>query len=255
MFNPAYTLIIFTLFFNIFTSVQAVEKPSNHYGVHGMTLFGGKDGLFASHLPMYHQPHNVQMIMQFHFANEKVENSVRQQLQQQSSSPQQLWTIVPKPFDLMTLHPKMSDELPRLHIEVVEGHFERGGNSQFTAQKIIIDKVLLFSTLNMEKEQPKSASAQYQKIAVSPNSPNQFLIKRLGNRPEADHLLRVLNYDLSKMSQLSVPIESELTESGLTESIHPSTTAITEALGKQNYNHDLSAASVIEIYLETRELQ
>jgi hypothetical protein len=34
------------------------------YGVHGMALFGGKDALFASHLPMFHAPHNQQVILQ-----------------------------------------------------------------------------------------------------------------------------------------------------------------------------------------------
>ncbi|WP_373990514.1 hypothetical protein [Duganella sp. BuS-21] len=39
------------------------------HGEHGMVLFGGKKGLYASHLPMFHAPHDYQVILQLHVAD------------------------------------------------------------------------------------------------------------------------------------------------------------------------------------------
>ncbi|MEZ9369774.1 hypothetical protein AB4140_13230 [Shewanella sp. 10N.286.51.B2] len=245
MFKPHFILAIITLLVSLFNPAQATEQPSSLYGIHGMTLFGGEDGLFASHLPMYHQPHNVQMIMQFHFVDIQVDNAVKKRLQQQATQPQQLWTIVPQPFDLMTLKPTIDNALPQLTIDVVEGHFERGGVSQFFEQAIMIDKIMLFSTLDMQQGQPKSSITDYLNIAASPTSPNQFLIKRLESRPEADHLLRVTSHDLSDISKIAVT----------TASIHPSVTEITTSLNAQTNRQELHQDDVIEVYLETDELQ
>ena len=38
-------------------------------GVHGMALFGGKDGRYAAHLPMFHAPHDYQVLLPIRLAD------------------------------------------------------------------------------------------------------------------------------------------------------------------------------------------
>ncbi|MCL1067326.1 hypothetical protein L2735_10970 [Shewanella olleyana] len=237
MFKPAFITTLFITIITLFSSPLQANKT--HFGTHGMTIFGGDDGLFASHLPMYHKPHNVQMVMQFHFSDPDIDKTVKQKLTQQSNQANQLWTIVPKPFDLMRLHPSQDNELTKLQVDVVEGHFERGGISRFTDQEVIIDNIIIFSELNMLTEQNKAANATYQVISANPQSQHQFLVKLIENRPEADHLLRVLNHQFDKVSQVTVPLKGKL---------HPSK----DELAK---NLSLAPQQLIEIYLETAELQ
>lgn len=43
----------------------AVAAPQGvTHGTHGMALFGGKDALYTSHLPMFHAPHDYQLVLQ-----------------------------------------------------------------------------------------------------------------------------------------------------------------------------------------------
>ena len=38
-------------------------------GGHGMAVFGGRVGLYASHLPMFHTPHDSQIVLRFRLAD------------------------------------------------------------------------------------------------------------------------------------------------------------------------------------------
>ncbi|MEZ9200473.1 hypothetical protein [Shewanella sp. 10N.286.54.B9] len=232
-----YFPVILSLFLGFIPCITAAQS---HYGTHGMILFGGKDALFASHLPMYHPPHNVQMIIQFHFKDLETDNIVKQQLEQLALTPSQLWTIVPEPFDLMRLQSaksKQSSPLTEFRVDVVKGHFERGGSSQFNGQSIVIEKVLFFKILDMEKGLTKAENTQYISVSANQNSANQFLIKQLGKRPEADHLVRVVNHALPVM----VTVKQAT-------SVSPSISALASALSTDSEN-------LIEIYLETKELE
>ncbi|WP_394497736.1 hypothetical protein [Shewanella sp. ENK2] len=223
----------------IFCISPAASANESHMGLHGMTLFGGKDGLFASHLPMYHHPHNVQMVMQFHFADPETDHAIKQQLETMATAPEQLWTIVPKPFDLMRLSPLATDPIEQLQVDVVKGHFERGGINQFSQQSLIIDRIIMFTELSMKAGQDKAPNAQYRVITPTEDSPNQFLVKVIENRPEADHLLRVIQHDFIRTTQITVPLKGKL---------HPSPKDLADQLS-------IPLEHIIEIYLETGELQ
>jgi hypothetical protein len=62
------------------------------YGEHGMALFGGKEGLYASHLPMFHAPHDYQVVLQVHVADPATDAALRKRLDGKTA----LWTIAPK---------------------------------------------------------------------------------------------------------------------------------------------------------------
>jgi hypothetical protein len=71
------------------------------YGEHGMALFGGKEGLYASHLPMFHAPHDYQVIL-VHVADPATDAALRKRLDGKTA----LWTIAPEKFELSRLAPQ-----------------------------------------------------------------------------------------------------------------------------------------------------
>jgi hypothetical protein len=40
-----------------------VPAPQHRMGVHGMVLFGSGPRLYASHIPMFHRPHDRQVVI------------------------------------------------------------------------------------------------------------------------------------------------------------------------------------------------
>src|SRR5579859_1939791 len=70
------------------------------WGLHGMVLFGGADGLFASHLPMFHAPHDYHVVIALQLPPD-IDTSIRTRL---SRAPA-LWTLVPEEFELARLAP------------------------------------------------------------------------------------------------------------------------------------------------------
>ncbi|GJI87739.1 hypothetical protein [Duganella hordei] len=150
------------------------------YGEHGMALFGGKQGLYASHLPMFHAPHDYQVILQVHVADAATDAALRKRLDGKTA----LWTIAPEKFELSRLAPSAAAPLRQFKADLVQGHFEQGGATQFAAATVVVDKVLMFRQLS--PAQKSSAHASYVQIG----SGNQrYLVKRIDSRPDFDHIV------------------------------------------------------------------
>ena len=158
-------------------SAHAADKT---YGTHGMALFGGQEGLYASHLPMFHAPHDYQVILQIHIADPATDAAVRQRLDGKDA----LWTIDPEKFELSTLAPQAKAPRKEFQADLVQGHFERGGNTQYKAARVVIDKVLVFRQLD---DKPSNASmSRYMQIG---SGTQRFLIKEIDSRPDFDHIV------------------------------------------------------------------
>ena len=150
------------------------------YGEHGMALFGGKDGLYASHLPMFHAPHDYQVILQVHVADRATDAALRERLDGKTA----LWTLAPEKFDLDRLAPQAAQPLRRFKADLVEGHFEQGGKTQFAGATLVVDKVLLFRQLS-----PEAAvrdTARYMQIG---SGKQRYLVKQIDSRPDYDHIV------------------------------------------------------------------
>ena len=150
------------------------------YGEHGMALFGGKDGLYASHLPMFHAPPDYQVVLQIHVADRATDAALRQRLNGKTA----LWTIAPEKFDLDRLAPQAAHPLLRFKADLVQGHFEQGGKTQFGGATIVVDKVLMFRQLSPEAK--VSDSAHYVQIG---SGKHRYLIKQIDSRPDYDHIV------------------------------------------------------------------
>jgi hypothetical protein len=150
------------------------------YGEHGMALFGGKGGLYASHLPMFHAPHDYQVLLQLHVANPAIDAALRKRLDGKTA----LWTIAPEKFELDRLAPQAARPLKTFKADLVLGHFEQGGKTQYAGATMVVDKVLLFRQLSpAEKSSP---SARYLQIG---GGKQRFLVKEIDSRPDYDHIV------------------------------------------------------------------
>jgi hypothetical protein len=158
---------------------QAAETA---VGGHGMAVFGGREGLYASHLPMFHTPHDSQIVLRFHLADAAAERALREELAVRP----RLWTFDPETFDLLRLAPGHARPLREFKARFFEGHFERGGKPQPGEQRVVVDEVLLFRRL---KAAPRgAATGRYRLVG---QGGEWFAFKTLDRRPDFDHIVRL----------------------------------------------------------------
>ena len=150
------------------------------FGVHGMALFGGKEGLYASHLPMFHAPHDYQVVLQVHVADAKLDAALKSRLDGKTA----LWTVDPEKFELDRLAPDAATPLRQFKANLVLGHFEQGGKAQYNAATLVVDKVLLFRQLSPAAKTIHTAT--YVQIG---NGKQRYLIKEIDSRPDFDHIV------------------------------------------------------------------
>jgi len=162
------------------------QAPAPSMGEHGMLLFGGRDGLFLSHLPMFHRPHDTQVVLQVHLADRRHEDELRREL----AARPRLWTVVPERFELDRLAPQASQPLHSFHADVVQGHFERGGRTIHTNDEFIVDRVVFDHRL--APTGGPGATLAYRVVDAGPAAREHFLVHWIATRPDADHVVRVL---------------------------------------------------------------
>lgn len=150
------------------------------YGSHGMALFGGREGLYASHLPMFHAPHDYQVILLVHIADQATDAALRKRLDGKDA----LWTIDPEKFELSALAPEARSPRKEFTADLVQGHFERGGSTQYKAVKVVIDKVLVFRQLD-----GKPRDAKFSRYMQVGSGRQRFLVKQIDTRPDFDHIV------------------------------------------------------------------
>lgn len=161
-------------------SHEAPESAVARSGVHGMVLFGGREGMYGSHMPMFHAPHDVQAVMRLRAVDPGHERQLRNALAARPA----LWTLEPERFDLNRLdRADRPDASPRLRFKagVYEGHFERGGQARLSSVDVEVERVLLFRTLDGALR--RAARREFLWIG---DGVEHFLVKRLDQRPDID---------------------------------------------------------------------
>ena len=175
MFNYAHATRRFFAFLLFLLPLHAAAvNPSD--GVHGMVLFGDREGLYAAHLPMFHAPHDNQVVVKLRFKDPQLEHDMRARLDGKTA----LWTIEPERFALHRLAPAAPLPLREFKANVVEGHFERDGSLRQRQAELVVERVVLYRTLA-----PQPAVR-----AVSRYAPvGRFLVKLVDSRPDFDHIV------------------------------------------------------------------
>lgn len=146
------------------------------FGMHGMVLFGGQDGLYASHLPMFHAPHDVQVVLKLRFADATLDRAMRARLDGTTA----LWTLAPERFALDRLAPGADRPLADFAADVVEGHFEQGGVVRHRQARVAVEQVILYRQL----DGAPSVRMTSRYVPVG-----RFLVKLIDSRPDLDHIV------------------------------------------------------------------
>lgn len=165
--------------FTLLMAVTSIASAASTFGEHGMALFGGKDGLYVSHLPMFHAPHDYQVVLQIHLADPVQDRALRERLDGKTA----LWTVAPEKFEIDRLAPAAGKPLKQFKADMVLGHFEQGGKVQMAGVTAMVDKVLVYRQLSMEVRQMKAL--RYLPIG------QHFLVKEIDSRPDFDHIVLV----------------------------------------------------------------
>lgn len=176
--RPARRLAVLLLALPALAARAAPAPVDPTMGVHGMVLFGGRAGLYASHLPMFHAPHDVQAVLRVHLADPRLDAAIRARLDGKAA----LWTLDPERFALGRLAPGAARPLAAFRADVVQGHFEQGGAVRYRAADLVVDEVLLYRPL--AGGAPPPAVATYLPVG-------RFLVKRIDGRPDVDHIVRL----------------------------------------------------------------
>jgi hypothetical protein len=173
-----FPLIILSLFSMTYAQehhkVMTQDKPSTH----GMLIFG-KEKIYASHLPMFHSPHDYQIILEL----ELDPNTMKLFVTDQDKNPEYTtFTIEPEKFIL----PEMIQKVKTFKASLYRGHFERGGAKIATDINVYIKKVIYFSKFN--QEEPRAVNTNF---IVFGNSKEQFIAHQISNKPDFDQIIQV----------------------------------------------------------------
>ena len=172
---------------------HTAPPPIAHaHGVHGMVVFG-RDHLFASHLPLYHAPHDWQVILEVApdavsepgrapvaRGGERTDNDIAAKWRAELGDAP-LVTFEPEPFDLIRLAPDAADPLRDVSGTVYRGHFERGGTA-WQKVRLHIERVLLF-----RKVDPHGSAAKSDYFAFGDGA-ESYLVHAIGARPDVDEI-------------------------------------------------------------------
>lgn len=118
------------------SSAQA-EEP----GSHGMLVFG-EQTTYLSHLPMFHAPHDRQLLLAVSFRALPGERTLARyrDAKQQGA---ELFTLLPEPLILSAL---AAGQIPTFKADLYLGHFERGGTNLGPVE-VEVTKVLVSHSL------------------------------------------------------------------------------------------------------------
>lgn len=208
--------LIFWLLACLATSGSAQQAVS--WGEHGMVLFGGKDSLYAAHLPMFHAPHDHQVVLQIHIADAALDRAVKKRLDGKTA----LWTIAPEKFELERLGPQSASPLTQFKADLVRGHFEQQGKTVYAGAAVVVDKVLLFQQLSAQ--QKDSIRADYLQLG---DARQRFLVKRIDSRPDFDHIVACDNKGGGNLTAAPVSVPKQALQ-------QPSDRALAAALRQAN---------------------
>ena len=192
--------ILFLLSQVSFAEDEVKELPPldpAYMGVHGMVLFTQGSSIYASNLPLYKKPHNVQLLY-------KLDNNDLAVLQTVRDG--QLITIKPKPFNLQRL---MRGEKMVITAELYAGRFDRGGMLVYENFLLSFDKQMYVRTFDDIK--PSSTKQEYDVVSLRQNY--KIYIHKIQQAPSFDHILSV-DLEAGCLGRFStsspVPKETEL---------------------------------------------
>ena len=152
-------------------------QPGGRMGVHGMVVFGSPStGLYMSHIPMFHKPHDMQAIFSVSFPGT-------------DDFRDGLYTFQPQKFSL--------DDVLLGHLTTVRGTLYRGsfeGDGQPMRDVTVkVERVLGYTQLDMDS--PPAPDLEYQVVGGGTRGRDAYLFHPISKPPDFDQIVRL---DLSR---------------------------------------------------------
>jgi hypothetical protein len=164
---------------------EVFAHPTSHHGGdtvgrHGMLVFG-EQVLYFSHLPMFHAPHNFQVLLEVRLGDEATHELFRDR----RLHPAEIYTFDPDEFAIAELDPS-GPVRPSIRGTLVHGHFERGGTPIATDVTAEVVNVVYFRKLDVDATRPDGELMRY----LCFGRPGElFLAHRIEGRPAFDHVV------------------------------------------------------------------
>lgn len=155
LFMKAPFLKSFTVFASVLVSIVvssvSLSARADMPSTHGMLLFGGSNAVYASHLPMFHSPHDYQVILELALDSQ---SSVVKTFKKLNESGETLFTIEPETMDLTQV---IDGSKKQFSAALYQGHFEQGGKNlgqvQVAVKKIIFSAKLIHDASPLDHEE------------------------------------------------------------------------------------------------------
>jgi hypothetical protein len=219
--------------------------------VHGM-LAVGVQPIYLYHLPLFHAPHDFQVILEVSFSKPG-SDSARLYAEDRAHSGEPIYTFSPEPFVLPRLAGAVG-ELPKLTSftgTLFRGHFERGGTPLVDRVKIEVRGVVHFR--QFERGIPTSPRLEY--IVFGCDSP-PLAARFLSGPPDFDQIVEVSVREVGggalpeESFQVSVPGRVNSAASRLQKGQSEQAQLITTTAPSREFQLAIDN----ELYLETAEL-
>lgn len=179
--------------------IQTTDKASTH----GMLIFG-KNKIYAYHLPMFHSPHNYQIILELELTDTAKSLFIEDQ---KSKTEYATYTIEPETFVL----PQMIVKGNSFMVDLYRGHFERGGKKIASKIKVVIKEVLFYN--KFKSDEKRSATNSF---ILFGNEKEQFIAHLLTNKPDFDQIIEVkAPFDSILKGKNNVVIDTDSTENSV----------------------------------------
>lgn len=233
----------------LFLVALAARAQNDPPSTHGMFVFG-REKLFFHHLPMFHVPHQYQVVfeMQLHPQTQAVWDAER--LAQPN---QKFYTFDPETFVL----PERVQSLAAFGGTLVRGHFERPGNlrllefdaTQNPPRRERPLKAHVFKVLNGREARP----TDYEAFLVGTVN-DVYLVHHITARPNFDQISRVTmselpqNFNFQSGMKVRLANRSDLEPLVANPTVHRATT-----MGDNPVEVGLRVEEVL--YLEINELR
>ncbi len=163
------------------TAAHHADQPS----VHGM-LMVGSGPVYLSHLPMFHAPHDYQVLLEVEMVKSG-EDPLFTYVQDRQVTGEKIYTVVPEAFVLPELFtPTGAPQRKTFKADVFRGHFERGG-VEFQSGVTFKVKRVVFAK-KFEANASPLPNLQY---LVFGNQKELFAAHIITKKPDFDHVVSV----------------------------------------------------------------
>jgi hypothetical protein len=194
-------------------------------------LIFGTDNVYASHLPMFHSPHNYQIVIELTLDKVAKQKFVADQLKNPQFT---TYTIEPERFVL----PDMIAKQGSFKANLYRGHFERGGVKIAAGITLKVSKVVYFKKFDAAETKKDSAA-----FLLFGSAKEQFAVHQISSKPDFEQIIQV------KLG-LTNPIETSVFASTNTP-IGISGNTIKVKMG----NKDMDIVLLKQLYLEFDDLK